>query len=63
MILDCTSVFYLLQYSISLRSRGIDGKMLRAIQAFYHNAKIVVKVRGHVGNSTVTTSGVRQGAP
>ena len=37
--------------------------MLRAIQAFYHNAKIVVKVRGHVGNSTITTSGVRQGCP
>ena len=26
-------------------------------------AKIVVKVRGHVGNSTITTSGVRQGCP
>ena len=41
-----------------LRSRGIDGEMLRAVQAVYHNAKIVVKVRGHVGNSTITTSGV-----
>ena len=37
--------------------------MLRAIQAFYHNATIAVKVRGHVGNSPITTSGVRQGCP
>ncbi len=46
-----------------LRSRDIDGKILRAIQAFCNDAKIVVKARGHVGNSTITTSGVRQGCP
>ena len=46
-----------------LESRGVSGTMLAAVQAFYRDPKVVMKVSGHVGNSVVTTAGVRQGCP
>ena len=46
-----------------LQSRGVSGRMLLAIQALYRDARIVVKVNGHVGDSIATSSGVRQGCP
>jgi hypothetical protein len=44
-------------------SRGISGKMLAAIKSLYSDARIAVKVSGHVGDSMSTSSGVRQGCP
>ena len=46
-----------------LRSCGVSGRMLAAIQALYSDAKIVINISGCVGDSEPTISGVKQGCP
>ena len=47
----------------TLRSLGVRGRMLAAVQSLYANCQVAVKVQGHVGASIHTTTGLRQGCP
>ena len=46
-----------------LRSLGVCGRMLAALQAFYSEPTVAVKVAGRVGEPAVTKTGVHQGCP
>ena len=46
-----------------LRSCGVSGQMLAAIQALYSDAHIVINIDGCIGESATVLSGVKQGCP
>jgi hypothetical protein len=46
-----------------LRSCGVTGQMLAAIQALYSDAHIVINIDGCIGDSATVLSGVKQGCP
>ncbi len=46
-----------------LRSLGMCGRMLAALQAFSSEPTVAIKVAGRVGEPAVTKTGVRQGCP
>jgi exonuclease III len=47
----------------TLRSLGVLGKMLAAVQSLYANSQVAVKIQGCVGTSIHTRTGLRQGCP
>ena len=46
-----------------LRSCGVSGQMLEAIQAMYSDAHTVINIDGCIGDSATVLSGVKQGCP
>ena len=46
-----------------LRSCGVPGRMLAAMQALYSDAHIVVNTDGCIRDSATVLSGVKQGCP
>ena len=46
-----------------LRSLGVCGRMLAALQAFYSEPTVAIKVAGRIGEPAVTKTGVCQGCP